>query len=136
MNLLKKSNLLNLMFLLFTICCNKTFQIEKIYGTWESENNGINLIINFKKNNNCEMKFYHEDLKKTELIKGIYNFNYNKNPISLDIKKISNLQNSLYTIVDIVDENSIRIAKFSPKWRQRPIFFNKKNTINLKRRSI
>ena len=68
-----------------------------------------------------------------ETIKGNFEIDFSKFPIPLSVRNIPELKHSLYTIVEFVDIDSIKIANFSPRWRFRPISFNRNTSIHLKR---
>jgi hypothetical protein len=119
--------------ILFVITCNNLYTDTIIYGNWEGSYNAHKVSFVFKNDNTCIYKYYDKQLSKFEIINGDYNVDFSKNPIPLSIRNINQLNHSLYTIVEFIGGDSIRIAGFSPKWKLRPISFEIAKTISLKR---
>jgi hypothetical protein len=81
------------------------------------------------------LKYYNDQSNNLVTLNGNFEFDLTKRPIPLSIRNIPQLNHPLHTIIDFVDEDSIRMASFSSKWRLRPISFIDENTINLKRKT-
>ena len=56
--------------------------------------------------------------------------------IGINTTQIKVIPDEKNTIIDSVNKNSIRVAKFSQKWRLRPIAFNESNTMIFKRKNL
>lgn len=122
--------------LVFFLCfsaCNNSRTNANIYGNWKGSHNDHEIIFVFKNDSTCVLTLFNRQSNKLDTIKGIYDLDFSKKPIPLSIKKIPKLNHQLYTIVQFINNNSIRIAEFSPKWRLRPISFVNGKSINLKR---
>ena len=63
-----------------------------------------------------------------QILHGYYKINFSKRPISLSINQIQEIDFSLHTIISI-KEDKILMAKFSPKWRLRPLAFDNKSIL-------
>ena len=131
-----KLNISNRVFLfipLFLFFCNNLNKDSNIYGKWESSYNDQKLTFVFNNDKTCIFKYFNKKLNKYEIINGNFKLDFSKNPISLSIRNIPQLNHSLHTIVKFIGEDIIRITGFSSKWRLRPISFEPKKTIELKR---
>lgn len=120
-----------LLMLLFVFKMNKAnIKKNNIAGIWEGYYNNKKISILFESNNKCTI---NQDSNKKD-INGIYSLDYNKEIIQLSIKNINELNHSLYTILKFKNKNTMQISRFSTKWKLRPIVFNNKNIITLKRK--
>ena len=128
-----KQFVVSMILILFVITCNNLNTETNIYGNWEGSYNAHKVSFAFKNDKTCIYKYFDKQLGKFEIINGDYKVEFSKNPISLSIRNINQLNHSLYTIVEFIGGDSIRIAGFSPKWKLRPIAFEISKTINLKR---
>lgn len=136
MNIIIKKYMKNispiLLFLLLISCINSN-TYTNITGNWKGSYNDQELLLTFDNDNKCILKYFNDQSNYFETITGNYTLDFTKKPIPLSITNIPQLNHSMYTIVEFICEDSIRIAKFSPKWRLRPISFKTGKTINLKR---
>ena len=71
------------------------------------------------------------DSKK--VLEGKFEIDFSKKPIPISIRNIPDINYPLHTILEFVDKDSIQLAMMSPRWRLRPISFDLKTSINLKR---
>jgi hypothetical protein len=85
----------------------------------------------FKSDSTCVFNFFDKQSNEFKTINGIYELDFSKKPIPLSIRKIPQLNNPLFTIIEFINVDSIRIAEFSPKWRLRPVSFENEKTISL-----
>jgi hypothetical protein len=135
----KKSKLiiLSILFIIGLIVLAYGFiNIEKIdkknsiIGNWYGSSSQIEMNFILSKNYNCV--FLIKDLPTGKISKfdGVCSFDFTKSPHSLDIQDA--IQDSLYTIINFINPDTIRIARFSKKWRLRPISFNQNDLILIK----
>ena len=116
---------------LLVVSCNNLNTDANIYGNWKGIYNDHELSFVFKSDNTCVFNFFDKQSNMFKTINGIYELDFSKNPIPLSIRKIPQLNNPLFTIIEFIRDDSIRIAEFTPKWRLRPISFVNGKTINL-----
>jgi hypothetical protein len=106
---------------------------SKFYGSWAGVYNDHEVLFIINNDNSCVLKYYNEQSSNLETINGNFELDISKKPIPFSIRNIPQLNHQLHTIIGFIDDDSIRIAEFSSKWRLRPISFNSENTIYLKR---
>ena len=136
-----KNNLKIKLFLIFPILIvilifsfeKESYNSEHLVGIWETGNKKDKIRIFFKNNHQIELIFLNSKVKK---IIGEYETDFLKHPASISIKKINDLNKSLFSIIEFINEDLIVISKFSTKWRLRPISFLKENIILLNRVKI
>lgn len=104
-----------------------------ILGTWKSYEQGAEIVFAFSKDRTCELFFKNKSTGAIEKLNGVFDMDFSKNPIPLNIRKIKQLGYSLHTIVEFKSDHEIRMAAFAPKWRLRPISFDTHNSVYLKR---
>mgnify|MGYP006185521123 CR=1 FL=1 len=126
------ANILFIPLLLFLFSCNPIDQSDRIYGTWEGSYMGKRNTFSFKNNNTCNFDVFDQQNQLIGTVSGEFSLDFSKKPILLSIKKIPQLDHPLYSIIEFIGEDSLNIADFSPKWRLRPIAFDKEKTISLK----
>ena len=121
----------------FLIWISHTFDLldkgPNIIGNWISENKYKRHNLNFKNDYSCSLIIYDKRTNSKQEIVGTFEIDYNKHPLPLSIRNIPQLNFSLHTIIEMKDVNSLKIADFSPRWKLRPISFNKNNHTNFKR---
>jgi hypothetical protein len=130
---INSSIVLFILLLLSVSSCNNFNANIDIIGRWEGIYNDNELSFVFNNDNTCVLKYYNKKSNKLETIKGNYELDISKKPISLSIRNIPQLNHPLYSIIEFNGNNFIKIAEFSPKWRLRPIAFDSEKSINLKR---
>ena len=134
----KKVITLNISFLIVLsfctiISCGKIPFQEDIYGVWKGEFQDKELLFKFESDQTCVLSFMNKESDSVEILNGNFEIDFSKKPISLAIKNIPQLNHPLYTIVEFIGSESIRLASFSPRWRLRPISFNRSTSIKLER---
>jgi len=115
------------------ISCRKTPYHGQIYGIWKGEFQDKDLQFIFESDQTCVLSFINKESNLVEILNGNFEIDFSKKPISLAIKNIPQLNHPLYTIVEFIGSESIRLASFSTRWRLQPISFNRSTSINLKR---
>ena len=115
------------------ISCRKTPCQEDIYGVWKGEFQGKELLVKFERDQTCVLSFMNKESNSVEILNGNFEIDFSKKPIPLTVRNIPQLNHPLYTIVEFIRSDSIRLASFSPRWRLRPISFNRSTSINLER---
>ena len=116
---------------LMLVSCGKVPCLEDIYGTWEGELQGKELIFKFKNDKTCELKTKYKISESVEKVNGNFEMDFSKKPITLSIRNIPQLNHPLFTIIEFVNADSMRLANFAPSWRLRPIAFSN-TSMNLK----
>ena len=116
--------MLLIVMLFFFMSVNKIGK-QNIDGVW-SNNNSI--IFNFLLNEECKITNL---FCKNETFIARCVVSSEKSPATLSISKISSGLGSMYGIIDLEDSNTLRVIKFSEKWRTRPIAFEKESDIVL-----
>ena len=109
---------------------------NSVIGRWEGVHMKYKVIYKFHIDGNCEFLYLNSESDTIDFVQGQYELNLTKNPQTLSVWKIPTLNHPLHTIVKIEDTEQIRLANFAPKWRIRPITFNEKTDITLKRKKI
>ena len=109
----------------------KPFNNSSIIGKWESKNK---IVFEFFEDSKCSFNMPYKNTIQT--LQGIFSINNSKNLKTIDIKKIDGVSFSFYGIFDFVDENTIKISKFSTIRKTRPISFEKNNFLILYRKEI
>ena len=104
-----------------------------IYGVWEGGFRGKELMFEFKSDQTCVLSFKDKASSTVEILSGNFEMNFLKRPILLSVRNIPQLNHPLHTIIEFIGNDSIRLAKFSFRWRLRPISFDRYTSLNLKR---
>ena len=130
LDIYKRVVLFKLLFLI-VVSCNNINTDTNIYGNWKGFQVGHELSFIFKSDHTCVLEIFDKQTNKYETINGNYELNFSKIPISLSIHNVPQLNHPLYTIIEFISDDSIRIAQFSPQWRLRPITFNNNTTMVL-----
>ena len=124
---------ITLVIVFFFINCTDYYSQEDLIGTWNGKYFDQDITITFNENF-FDMTIGNAELNDNQNFKGIYLVNFNKKPIPLSLKEISNLNHSLYTIIFFKNNDEIVISEFAPKWRIRNISFDdSKNNFTLQR---
>ena len=108
-------------------------QKNKIYGQWKSEVNGQEFKVRFSTDGTCILTFKDNDSSLVQILNGDFEISLSKNPIPLSIRNIPNISYPLHSILEFIGDDSIRLAQFSPRWKLRPISFDRNTSINLNR---
>jgi hypothetical protein len=125
---------LGILLLFLYIWNNGSHEQFSLAGYWEGQSETYQMSCVFNADNSCSITI--TDLKSNTITKinGEYELDLTKKPIPMSIKNISELNHSLYTIIEPKGDNQIAITAFSSKWRLTPITFDENNTIILKRK--
>ena len=125
----------NLFFIIIIITsCGSTPDNNIIYGKWEGQSQEKIFLFEFKQDQTCDLLIKDNGLNLIEKINGNFEIDYSKNPIPLSINNITQLSHPLYTIIDFINNDSIKVAYFAPKWKIRPLSFSHEKTIIIKRK--
>jgi hypothetical protein len=89
----------------------------------------------FNNDNTCIAQLGDSESDTTQTFTGMFRVDFSKKPIPLTITQIPQLNHPLYTIIEFVGKDSIRMAAFSSRWRLRPIAFETSKTIHLCRKA-
>jgi hypothetical protein len=116
--------------------CQEKFDYRIIQGKWVGANSTDSVSFYFFENGNCLLELANDSSNSRITLNGNYEIDPSKKPIPISIKNIQQLSHPLHTIIEFVSSDSINLAKFSPRWRLRPISFDKKTMMSLKRVSI
>jgi len=120
--------LITLSFLIFTIPASRV-NSEDFLGVWQGRvNNEQEVEFIFSNNNKCRVSGLNY---MGEHFYAKCSINTKKDIVTLTISKISSGLESLYSIMEFIGLDRIRIASFSQKWRTMPIMFNKNTDIVL-----
>ena len=124
-----------LMVVLLLISINplKIISFDILKGQWIGMYNNSNVILEIKRNNTCSLEFQNISSFKSETISGDCSIDYSKNPYTLIISNIPEMNTSLYSLIVPISNNIIHISQFSNKWKLRPVTLTEENTIILKR---
>ncbi len=125
--------LLSICFVLLCVSCKKMTIQDNLHGVWEGNSNGKALTFKFASDQRCIFSIRDDETGVVETVKGSYDIDFSKHPISLSVKSIPQLNYPLHTIIKFVGTDSISLAPFSPREKLRQITFNRKTNINLKR---
>jgi len=106
---------------------------EDLYGIWEGEHQGLELLFSFNPDGTCTLSFENTTNGEVYEYSGTYEVNFSKEPIPLSIRNIPQLNHALYTIIKCTNNESLVMADFVPRWRLRPISFNYDTSMNLRR---
>jgi hypothetical protein len=114
-------------------CEKNKINADFLLGKWEGIHNNSNVILEINQDLSCGLTYFSKTSKTYESITGQCKFDYTKQPLTLSIYQIPQLNYSLHTIIDVISSDSIKISEFSSKWRLRPIAFEVDKTVILKR---
>lgn len=121
------------LYLFFYLTKNIESNQNDIDGLWKGYYNGQEIIFRFEKDNKCIINVTDTSTGKIAIINGIFQLDLSKNPIPLTLHNIPQFNHPLYTIMEFLANDSIKVARFSPRWRLCPITFNNTTTYYLKR---
>jgi len=126
-------NILIILSICTIISCGKIPCQEDIFGVWKGEFQDQELLFKFKSDQTCVLSFRNKESGSVEILNGNFEIDLSKEPIPLSVRNIPQLNHPLYTIVEFIGSESIKLASFSPRWMLRPISFNRSTSINLER---
>jgi hypothetical protein len=117
--------------IIYSYGCQKNEQ--SIYGVWYGEHNNYKLKFHFDEDQTCVLSFKDKESGVAETFSGNYEIDFTKEPVTLSIRKIPKLNYPLHTIIDFINDDSIKVANFSMRWRLRPVSFIPKKSMILQR---
>ncbi|MHC4637158.1 MAG: hypothetical protein ACYTBV_06580 [Planctomycetota bacterium] len=136
-NLLKMKRMAITIILIFLIyllsSCSSPYSERNLFGIWRGELHGQELLFAFNSDQTCKLSFVDKASGSTLSLKGNFILDFSKKPVPLTIRNIPQLNHALHTIISFRGRNSIQIAEFAPRWRLRPLTFNNRSSILLKR---
>ena len=91
------------------------------------------VVVNFAKDGVFRME-YRDSQGKPGSLNGDYEADFTKTPIPLSIRNIPQLPHPLHTIIQYEGPDVLRVGRFAPRWRLRPIGFELDAEILLVRR--
>ena len=125
---------------ILTIClcstilsCDPMYTEKDLLGIWQGVHDGNELIFEFKRDRTCQFSFRNINSGTVERINGNFETDFSKIPVPLTIRNIPQLSHPLHTILFFIEDDSLRIAKFAPRWRLRPVAFDNHTSMNFKR---
>ena len=119
--------------LFFLTKIEKVYTHNSIYGVWIGETKSESHKYVFNKDGTCTLTIKDNNSHSDQLLEGNFEIDFSKKPVPISIRNITDIDYPLHTILEFVDKDSIRLAMMSPRWRLRPISFDFKTSINLKR---
>jgi len=113
---------------------NNIFSNHDLIGSWYSnlDNNEIKLLFNF--DNSFSLSLINKiNSDSSSSYKGFYTTDFNKSPVSLDLKKIKDINYSMFTVLNFINKDSIRMAFFSLNKKTRDISLSDNNSFGLRK---
>ena len=116
----------------FLLSCDSNKLGIDLDGVWEAKEDQkmVTFIFNGP---SCQITVVNDQGEVEKNLHGEFSIDKTKQPYSISITKIGEINHALYSIIDIISSDSVVIAKFSPKWRLRPITFDRESSFKLKR---
>ena len=118
-------------FLCYLFACVNVLDEELLFGVWVGEKDGVKIVLKLYQDSTSEIMF--NDGSSVTRLTGYFQVDFSKRPIPLTIRNISNLNHPLHTIIQFEELDLIRISKFVPRLKLRPIGFNRETEIYLRR---
>ncbi|HSF18742.1 MAG TPA: hypothetical protein VLK65_24675, partial [Vicinamibacteria bacterium] len=106
---------------------------ENLFGVWSGETGNVLLVFRFFHDGRCEFRFEDAESGSAQLINGNMEIDFSKTPIPLTVRNIPQLTHSVHTIVEFLDDDTMRMAAFATRWRLRPIAFDPSTSMTLNR---
>jgi len=111
----------------------KIINIESLNGQWIGMYKNSNVILEIKKNKSCSLEFREISSSEVERFNGDCSIDKSKIPYSFIMRNISDINTSLYSLIEPINNNIIHISEFSTKLKLRPVTLLQENTIIFKR---
>lgn len=111
----------------------KSVRLDDIYGFWKSDDLEKDFLIKFSNDGECLLIFGDNDTNLIVTLNGKFSIDLTKRPIPLSIRDITQLNHPIYTIVDFVGPNNIKLGSFAQDRRFMNISFDHTESISLKR---
>lgn len=105
---------------------------NQLIGRWFGNLDSSQINIAFLNNNKFKLTLVDKKTLNTNTYEGSYEFDNNKYPAILNLKKISEVSHSLYTNLRFVSSDSIQISLFSKNLKTRLLVLNNDNSFGLK----
>ena len=107
--------------------CSSPISEKALIGEWRGSLQNKQVIIHFLESGEVELTTRDTVSGEETLTEGNYVADFTKRPIPLSIKNSPQLNHSLHTIIEFEDTASMRMVRFSPKWKFRPVSFGNNN---------
>ena len=114
------------------LACEKPHRQQDLHGVWEGHSKSMGLVLRFFDDGTCQFRITNLESGSTETLTGNLETNFSKHPVPLTLRNIPGINHPLHTILEFVDDDSIRVGHFAPRWRLRPVIFGP-NSVYLKR---
>ena len=121
--------------IVFAFACTRNYSENDLHGMWVGENEKVRIAFSFNPDNTCEFAYTKKGQKLIKMT-GVFEVNFAKKPIPLTIRNIPQLNHPLHTIIEFKESDALRMAEFAPRWRLRPIAFNRDTEIIFRRSNI
>ena len=128
---MKRQNYNKYLIILTVINFSCESKVINLVGTWEGEYHNYNLEFNFYPDSACIIKIIDKSTGKIEKISGDFEIDVSKKPIPLTIRNIPEYSHPLYAVIKHTNDGSIKVSKFTKKWKLRPISINPKTSFTL-----
>ena len=136
---MSEKNSLFILFFIITVffsailISKKNYEKNNIFGLWENHNHKEVIYFKFNDDYSCDIKIIDETTKDENIYSGNFEVNFLKNPKTLSIRNIPQLDHPLHTIIKFLNEDLVKMGSFSPRWKLRPISFDPISSIIIKR---
>jgi hypothetical protein len=104
-----------------------------LYGIWSGEHDNRELLFRFEPDHTCSLRFRDKGTGTETVLDGTFETDFTKQPVPVSIRNIAQLSHPLHTIVTLRADGTLWVAPFSPRSRLRPIAFDPKVTMELRR---
>lgn len=113
--------------------CTEAYGPAELIGTWEGASEEMSSVVaRFARDGTFRLE-YTDKQGGTHSLSGTYETDFIKAPIPLSFRNIPQLPHPLHTIIQFNGPDSLLMGSFAPRWRLRPIAFDPKTQIILKR---
>jgi hypothetical protein len=114
-------------------CCTTSFSQQDLYGVWAGKNSRFEMTITFNQDLSCSILYQEKDAEPITYT-GQFEADFTKKPVPLSIRNIPGLNHPLHTIIQFASPDIMKMADFAPRWRLRPISFDRETEITLIRK--
>ena len=118
------------------LSCEEIPSQNNITGIWKGRHLELELTFEFNHDGTCNIIVRDNTSNSIQILNGNFMMDLSKQPISLSIRNIPQLNHPLHTIVEFLGTDSIRLGNFSPRWRVRDISFDQNKSIILKNNKL
>lgn len=116
-----------------TFSCTVQHDERDLFGVWKGEYDGKEVVLKFDSDHTFMLSHRDKVSDSMETIQGDFEVDFSKEPIPLTVRNIPQLNHPLHTIILFQEDGSMKMANFAPRWRLRPIAFNKRSSMILRR---